>query len=140
MRDHYEVGVPVRPGARELIRSLQGRLPLAVASNTDGDLVRLALEVAGLDDAFAAIVTAVEVGRGKPHPDVYITACELLGVPPDDAVAFEDSPLGVRAAKAAGMTCVGIPERDGVDLTTNGADLVVGSLAELVDVAPTRVG
>jgi HAD superfamily hydrolase (TIGR01509 family) len=140
MRGHYEDGVPVRPGARELIRSLQGRLPLAVASNTDGDLVRLALERAGLDDAFTAIVTGADVGRGKPHPDVYITACRLLGVEPRDAVAFEDSPPGVQAAKAAGMTCVGIPERDGVDLTTDGADLVVGSLAELVDQAPTRVG
>jgi hypothetical protein len=69
-----------------------------------------------------------------------VEACRLLGVEPRDAVAFEDSRHGVQAAKSAGMTCVGIPERDGVDLTTDGADLVVGSLAELVDQAPTRVG
>ena len=73
-----------------------------------------------------------DVGRGKPHPDVYLAACRLLGVQPRDAVAFEDSPPGVQAAKAAGMTCVGIPERDGVDLANVGADLVVGSLADLL--------
>jgi HAD superfamily hydrolase (TIGR01509 family) len=134
IRAHYSGGAPVRPGARELVRWLEGRMRLAVASNTDGDLVRLALEGAGLLDAFAAVVSGADVGRSKPHPDVYLAACRALGVEPRDAVAFEDSPAGVQAAKAAGMTCVGVPERDGVDLAAAGADVVVGSLAELVGV------
>lgn len=135
MQAHYEEGSPVRPGARELVRWLEGHMPLAVASNTDGDLVRLALEGAGLVDAFAAIVSGADIGRAKPHPDVYLAACRALGVEPCDAVAFEDSPAGVQAAKAAGMSCVGVPERDGVDLAAAGADVVVGSLAELIDVS-----
>lgn len=132
MRTLYNRGSPVHLGVRELIRSLEGHMRLGVASNTDSDLVRLALERAGLLDAFAAIVSAADVGRAKPNPDVYIAACHMLGVDPRDAVAIEDSPVGVRAAKAAGMTCIGVPDRNGVDLAAAGADVVVRSLAELV--------
>ncbi len=132
MRAHYAEGPPLRPGARELVRSLDGLLMLGIASNTDGPLVRLALENAGLLDAFAAVISAGDVGQGKPHPGVYLAACHALGVEPRDAVAFEDSPIGVRAAKAAGMTCVGVPEREGLDLAAAGADVVVGSLVELL--------
>lgn len=134
MRAHYLDGIPVRRGAPELVRFLQGRMALAVASNTDTDLVRLALDHAGMLDAFAAVVSSRDVGRAKPHPDVYLAACRALDVAPRDAIAFEDSPAGVRSAKAAGMTCVGVPERDGVDLATEGADVVVRSLAELTAV------
>ena len=133
MRVQFEEGAAVRPGARELDRWLEGKMPLAVASNTDGDLVRLALLGVGLLDAFAAIVSGADIGRAKPHPDVYLVACRALGVEPHDAVAFEDSPAGVLAAKAAGIACVGVPERDGVDLAAAGADVVVRSLAELID-------
>ena len=132
MRIHYAERLALRPGARELVRSLEGRVALGVASNTDGALVRLALDKVGLLDAFAVIVSGADIGRAKPCPDVYLAACHALKVEPRDAVAFEDSPVGVRAAKAAGMTCVGVPERDGLDLTAAGADVVVGSLAELV--------
>ncbi len=132
MRAHYRAGPSVRPGARVLLRALEGRLPMAVASNTDGDLVRLALAGAGLEDAFRAVVSGADVGRGKPQPDVYLAACRSLGVRPRDAVAFEDSPVGVQAAKAAGLTCVAVPERAGIDLGAWGADLVAGSLLDVV--------
>ncbi|MGZ8768867.1 HAD family hydrolase, partial [Aeromicrobium sp.] len=129
MRDRYP-DAPVRPGARALVRWLGGQMPIAIASNTDGDLVRIALAGAGLVDAFSAIVSAADVGRSKPNPDVYLAACRSLGVEPCDAVAFEDSPVGVRAAKAAGMTCIGVPDRDGVALAAAGADVVVDSLED----------
>jgi HAD superfamily hydrolase (TIGR01509 family) len=135
MRVLYRERASARPGARELVRSLEGRLGLAVASNTDRDLVSLALRKVGLLDAFAVIVSGADVGRAKPHPDVYLAACDALAVDPGDAVAFEDSSAGVQAAKAAGMTCVGVPERDGLDLAAAGADVVVRSLAELVETA-----
>ena len=54
------------------------------------------------------MVRADEVPRGKPHPDVFLAAARLLGVPAADCLAFEDAPAGVAAAKAAGMTCVGV--------------------------------
>jgi HAD superfamily hydrolase (TIGR01509 family) len=132
MRLHYAAGPPLRPGAREMVEALGRHLPLAVASNTDAELVRLALEGAGMLGAFAVIASGADLGRAKPHPDVYLLACQRLGVAPRLAVAFEDSPAGVQAAKAAGMWCVGVPDRDGVDLYAAGADLVVGSLADLI--------
>jgi HAD superfamily hydrolase (TIGR01509 family) len=135
MRVLYLERTSLRPGARDLVRSLEGRLGLGVASNTDRDLVELALRKVGLLDAFAAIASGVDVGRPKPHPDVYLAACRALAVEPGHAVALEDSLDGVRAAKAAGMTCVGVPERDGLDLAAAGADVVVRSLAELVETA-----
>jgi HAD superfamily hydrolase (TIGR01509 family) len=130
MRARFGDRPSCRPGARELIRSLEGRLPLAVASNTDADLVREVLDHAGLLDAFAAIASGADIGHGKPRPDVYLHACRELGVDPRDAIAFEDSPTGVRAAKAAGLTCVGV--RDDVDLAAAGADVVVPSLADVL--------
>lgn len=134
MRVHYAAGPPLRPGAVALVRALGRHLPLGVASNTDGDLVRLGLERVGLLDAFSAIASGADIGRAKPHPDVYLAACEALGVEPRHALAIEDSPAGVQSAKAAGMTCVGVPDRVGVDLVAAGADLVVASLSDLVPV------
>jgi HAD superfamily hydrolase (TIGR01509 family) len=132
MGERYRSGPPVRPGARELVLALHGRVPLAVASSTAGSLVRLALEGAGLLGAFDAVASGHDLGRAKPAPDVYLAACGGLGVDPADAVAFEDSPTGVRAGLDAGLFVVGVPERGGVDLAAAGADLVLGSLAEVV--------
>ena len=72
------------------------------------------------------------LGRPKPAPDVYLAACCALGVAPEDSIAFEDSPTAVRAAREAGLTVVGIPERHEVDLLAAGADVVLGSLLDVV--------
>jgi HAD superfamily hydrolase (TIGR01509 family) len=96
-------------GAIELVELLIGRLPLVVVSNSERRLVSLALARAGLSGAFSAIVAAEDVPHGKPAPDLYLRACELLGTQPAQALAFEDSLVGVNAAKAAGVTVVGIP-------------------------------
>jgi len=142
MRLQYAAGVALRPGAGALARSLHGRVGLAVASNTDGELVRLALGQVGLLESFGVIVSGADLGRAKPDPAVYLAACDRLGVEPRDGVAIEDSPAGVQAAKAAGLTCIGIPERKGVDLAGAGADVVVASLSDLIPSgrAPGRRG
>lgn len=123
-----EGGVPTRPGARELLAALRGRVPLGLATNTKRPLVDITLRRSGLAGSFDAETTGDE-GRPKPEPDIYLLACRRLGVAPKDAVAIEDSPLGVRAAKAAGLTCVGIPAAPGVDLSQ--ADRTATSLLEL---------
>lgn len=132
MREHYAAGPPLRPGAAELLGWLRGRVPLAVASNTNGDLVRLALAGAGILDGFDAVVSGADLGQGKPDPAVYLAACRALGVSPADTVAVEDSATGIESARSAGLTVVGIPDRSGVDLAAAGADVVVGSLLDLV--------
>ena len=115
-------------GAEELLLELKGRgIPVGVASNTPGMLLRGALACAGMLDEFAAVVAADEVAEPKPSPDVYLRACELLGAKPSRSVALEDSPTGVVAARGAGMYVIGIPSYPGVTLEV---DLVAESLLD----------
>jgi HAD superfamily hydrolase (TIGR01509 family) len=132
MRVRYRTTIPLRPGARELVTALHGRIPMAVASNSPRDLVELGLAHHDLASAIETVVTAADVGRPKPAPDLYLEACRRLAIAPSDTLALEDSPAGIGAAKAAGLTCVGVPERDTVDLAAAGADLVLASLADIV--------
>jgi HAD superfamily hydrolase (TIGR01509 family) len=120
----------IRPGAAELIGRLVGRLPLGLASNSDRDLVALALDRIGLAGRFSTIVTAADVGAAKPAPDVYLEACRRLAVAPADAIGFEDSEAGVAALRAAGVTAVGV--RAGGPFGLAEADAVVDSLTDVV--------
>lgn len=115
------------PGAVELVRTLAGRVPIAVASNSPRRLVDLSLARAGLTGVPQAVVAADEVAEGKPAPDLYLTACDLLGVDPAASLAFEDTVTGVTSAHAAGMVVVGVPS-----LAPDGfpADIVLESLAD----------
>ena len=102
---------------------------MGVASNTPRELVGLALESAALAGSFDAVVTADDVPRPKPAPDVYLEACRRLGVAPSMAVALEDSAVGISAARVAGLTVIAVPESEIVDVSA--ADHVAASLVEL---------
>jgi HAD superfamily hydrolase (TIGR01509 family) len=91
------------------VRALAAHLPLAIASSSNRVLIELVLELAGLADAFAAVVSAEEVSRGKPEPQVYLRAAELLKVAPARCTAIEDSGNGIRSAHAAGMRVIALP-------------------------------
>lgn len=97
------------PGAAFLIARLHMRMPLAVATNGPEGLVGDALERVNLRHAFDAIISAESQKRDKPAPDVYLAACAQLGVDPSDAIAFEDSAIGLCAARRAGLTAVLVP-------------------------------
>ena len=131
MLGHYEAGAPIHDGALALLDALVGRMALAVASNTTARLVHRALEASGLG-MLTVVTSGADLGRPKPLPDVYLEACRVLRVAPGDAVAFEDSPTGIRAAAAAGLLTVGVPDRDDVGLAAAGADVVIASLADVV--------
>jgi HAD superfamily hydrolase (TIGR01509 family) len=114
---------------------------VAIASSSglewvDGHLARL-----GLRSRFAAVVTRDDLSgagaRTKPAPDLFLLAADRLGVEPAHCVAFEDSPNGVAAARAAGMVVVGVPGPMTVGLDMSAADLLVPSLAE-IDLATLR--
>ena len=124
--------VDARPGAVELVEGLRrlDGVRLGLASNSPRFLVNDALATAGLTDAFEAIVTADDVEHAKPAPDIYLLACERLGVSPAEALALEDSASGVAAAKAAGLTCIAVPLFAETDVSA--ADRVVTSLEELL--------
>jgi HAD superfamily hydrolase (TIGR01509 family) len=98
-------------GAAALLERLRGRLPMAVATNAPRELAELALRRAGLS-AHLPIVIGADAMPEKPAPDVYLAACERLGVQPQRAIAFEDSPIGAAAARAAGLRLVYIPSAE----------------------------
>lgn len=127
--ERFRDGVPLRPGAWTLVSTLAGRLPLGVASNSRRVLVDLALAGTGLDELVDAVVGFEDVARPKPAPDPYRTACVRLGVDAGRTVAFEDSPVGVASACAAGLWVVGCPSIEGQSL--DDAHTVVGSLADV---------
>jgi HAD superfamily hydrolase (TIGR01509 family) len=130
MLDELRREVAARPGAVELVERLRNRVPLALASNSSRPLVEAALRTAGLTDAFDAIVTADDVPHPKPAPDLYLLACERLGVQPGEALALEDTAPGIAAAKAAGLTCIAVPQFAETDASA--ADRIIDSLEELL--------
>jgi HAD superfamily hydrolase (TIGR01509 family) len=109
-------GAEPRPGALDLLSELRGRWPLAIASNAPRRHLLTGLRRVGVEDAFGGLVAIDDVGVPKPAPDLYLRACELVGLDPLRSVALEDSPPGVAAAKAAGMLVIGIPSIEGVEL------------------------
>jgi HAD superfamily hydrolase (TIGR01509 family) len=113
-----EHGVEAMVGARELLHALRERgTPIGLVSNSPIAFVRRSLEIVQFEDRFDVVVSAHETAAPKPAPDPYLEACRRLGVDPGPAiVAHEDSPTGVAAARAAGLTVIGIPSLAGVAL------------------------
>jgi HAD superfamily hydrolase (TIGR01509 family) len=110
-----EHGVEAMLGARDLLERLHGEVPLGLVSNSPLRFVRRSIELAGFEDFFDVILSAHEVAAPKPAPDPYLEACRRLGVEPGpEVVALEDSPTGVAAARAAGLTVIGVPSVEGV--------------------------
>ena len=111
--EKYNAGqMDVKPGAEELLKFLkQQGYPLAIASSTPTEIVRQELSAAGLLDYFDRIVGGDQVSRSKPNPDIFLRAAELLRTEPSRCIVIEDSFNGIRAAKAAGMTAVMVPDQ-----------------------------
>lgn len=117
------------PGAPELLRAVQRRpLRHALATSAEPDYVPLALQAAGIDLPFEVVITGADVTRGKPEPDIYLAAARALGLPPENCLALEDSPHGVRSARAAGMRCIAVPNQITARLDLSFADWVMPSL------------
>jgi HAD superfamily hydrolase (TIGR01509 family) len=125
-----DAGIRAMRGARQLIAALRRRgVALALASSSPRAFVERVLACLDLREAFAVTVSGGDVARGKPAPDIFLRAAERLGVPPAACVVIEDAVLGMRAARRAGMPCVGVMA--GPHAAACPADLVVESLAAL---------
>ncbi|MGB0096408.1 MAG: HAD family phosphatase [Solirubrobacteraceae bacterium] len=105
----YRARLPLLPGALEAVQALHDRWPLGLASSSNREIIDLVLEEAGLANVFATTVSSEEVEHGKPAPDVYLEAARRIGVKPALCVAIEDSSNGLRAAAAAGMAMIAVP-------------------------------
>jgi HAD superfamily hydrolase (TIGR01509 family) len=106
-------------------------LKIGVASSSTGEWVRGHLARLGILDRFECVRCRDDVARAKPEPDLYVAVLECLGVGPAEAIAIEDSPHGVAAAKRAGMICVAIPNSITARLDLTQADVTLGSLADV---------
>lgn len=128
-------GIPLFPGVSEVIRSLSRRVPLAIASGAFSEEVRRILVFHGLWDCFVGVVGAEKVTYGKPHPETYLRAYEVLrrvlpDLEPRECVVVEDTVGGVQGAKAAGMRVLAVTHTTSAERLRE-ADLVVNSLEEV---------
>ena len=120
-------GLMALPGASSWVRRLHAQgLQQAIASSAPGENVGVMLRALALDGMFEAIVSAEDVTRGKPDPQVFLAAAERLDVPRDRCIVVEDAAVGVQAARSAGMRCIGVSRAVVLD-----ADVAVSSLLEL---------
>jgi HAD superfamily hydrolase (TIGR01509 family) len=133
MLARYAENLPLIVGAVDAVLRLADRYRLALASSSNRRVIDAVLEKARLTSSFEVTVSSEEVARGKPAPDVFLEAARRLDLPPDRCAAVEDSGNGIRAAHAAGMRVVAIPNRryrppgDAVAL----ADIVLDSVEML---------
>lgn len=128
-------------GALALLRSLQGKKTLALASSSYPDAVEAVLR--GLDIAhyFKAVVTGTDVPRVKPAPDIFLAAARAVGADPSECIVLEDAEKGVLAAHAAGMACIAIPNEHTRGHDFSKATRICASLKEITlqlieDLAP----
>ncbi len=115
--DHY--GIEVKPGAVELLHFLQDKqIATAVATATDRERTEKYLQIVGLRSYFDCLVCGDMVTKGKPDPEIYLTASRILGFAPEDCLALEDSPNGVLSAYTAGCRTVMVPDLSKPDSET----------------------
>jgi HAD superfamily hydrolase (TIGR01509 family) len=129
----YRERLPLLDGAVEAVERLAERWPLGLASSSNREIIDLALELSGLARRFEVTLSSEEVARGKPAPDVYLEVARRLAADPTACAAIEDSANGIKAARAAGMAVIALPNPHyppGAEELAD-ADVRIDSLREL---------
>ncbi len=138
--EHLNGNVKPMSGLIELLDDIDRRgLRKAIASSGMRRYVMAVLKTVGLTDRFNVIVTGDDVIKGKPAPDVFLKAAEVLRIEPQACLVLEDAPAGVQAAKAAGMMCIAVPNEHTRQLDLSLADEVLPSLSVVRDRLPALV-
>ena len=124
----------LRPGVERILKQARAAgLGLAIASSASGEWITSILERIGANDWWDAVYSADGVeARAKPEPYLYLAAVEGFGLQPDHALAFEDSPNGIKAAKRAGLYCVAVPNSVTAHMDLSEADQIFDSLEDVV--------
>ncbi|WP_062350597.1 HAD family hydrolase [Bacillus kwashiorkori] len=106
-----EEGLRIKPGAIELLDVLdQKGMKKCIASSNDREAILKFLQMSDLEGRFDFCISGTDVERGKPFPDIFLQACRLAGVKPEEAIVLEDSLNGLRAAVAAEIPCIVVPD------------------------------
>ena len=130
--DELVASAHLLPGVEDFIRSAaEAGMPMAVASSSDHDWVIGHLTRFNMLPYFKAVFTAHDVENVKPDPELYLIATNKLALPTSSILAFEDSPNGIKAAKAAGLHCLAVPNRITSEMDLSSADLIVESFTGL---------
>jgi len=109
--DISQNGIPIKPGLLELIHFLKDKsIDIAVATSTPRSLTIHELQVANLISHFKVIATGDDIQNGKPSPDIFLATAKLLNIPPEKCIVLEDSFPGIRAAHAAKMIPIMVPD------------------------------
>jgi beta-phosphoglucomutase len=131
-RREAAINFPAMPGSAELVKSLHDAgFRLAVGSSGPPKNVDLMLNRLGIRNLLQTVVNGADVSRGKPDPEVFLLVAERLGVEPAFCAVVEDSPAGIAAANAAGMTAIGFMSTGHTPADMAGAHTVIRSLAEI---------
>jgi len=124
--------IPIMPGLIDLLEKLQAKkYIMAVASSSTPEIIDLILNKTNLKKYFQVIVSAEQAGKSKPEPDVFLLAAEKLGIHPANCLVVEDSPNGIKAAQAAGMTCVAYEGPSADTRLQKEADAVIQNYTQL---------
>jgi len=127
-----EIQLETISGIDELILDLQKKgIAIALASSSSREFIELVLEKLGITECFQVIVSGDEVEKGKPEPDIFLKAAELLKVAPENCIVLEDAEHGVNAAKKAGMKCIGFINPNSGNQDLSKADKIVSTLVGL---------
>ena len=119
------------PGLLELLAALESaRIPKAIATSSSRRTLRAVLACFELEPRFAFTLTAEDVIQGKPHPEIYLKACQRFGLPPNKVVVLEDSEAGCQAAAAAGTIAVAVPGPHSARHDFSSATVVIDSLRD----------
>ncbi|WP_020474380.1 HAD family hydrolase [Zavarzinella formosa] len=128
-------GIDLLPGVRKMLEDLHARnVPQAIGSSAPRENLEMILRVTQSGMFFRGVVGMEDTQRGKPDPEVFLTAAKTLGLPSERCVVFEDAVAGVQAAKAGGMKCVGVTfvgHHPAERLLAAGADRVIRSFDEI---------
>ncbi|OLS41197.1 HAD family phosphatase [Bacillus sp. MRMR6] len=104
-------GIGIKPGVKQLLDAIDGRrMKKCIASSSSRETIAAYLKQTGLEDRFDFYISGNEVKNGKPYPDIFLEACKIAGEPVESALVLEDSLNGLKAASAAGIRCVLVPD------------------------------
>ncbi|MBP7058845.1 MAG: HAD family phosphatase [Lachnospiraceae bacterium] len=136
--EEYKYNIPMKPGAISLLKFLKSKnVKLGLATSNSRRLVEACFEHNSLYDYIDVVVTADEVSHGKPEPDVYLKACELLNSNPEESLVFEDILQGIMAGKNAGMSVCCIKDdssKHTVDKNKELSDYYINSFYDIEEV------
>lgn len=126
-----ESGIELCPGVRDFLKLVQGRYHLALCSNSVKSDLQKVLMRFSLENVFTTIISGNDLKHGKPDPEGFLLAAKKSDATPAESVVFENSHIGLMAAKAAGMRCVIVPDALGSKFKFGAADLVVQRIDEV---------